>query len=91
MEGYHLNQFRKGDNFYAPAYQREHEMPVLFGPARNFNQEDYTLSDLLSEKGKSIEWEYDFGDSWMHDIRLSSVGEYKDGEPLVTFVKGERE
>lgn len=90
-EGYHLNQFRKGFNFYAPAYQREDEIPVLFGPARNYNQEDYTLSDLLSEKGKSIEWEYDFGDSWYHDIRLSSIGDYAEGEPLITFIKGERE
>lgn len=87
----HLNQFRKGDTYYAPAYQREHEMPVLFGPARNYNQEEYTLSDLLSEKGKSIEWEYDFGDSWYHDVKLSSVGDYKQGEPLVSFIKGERE
>lgn len=87
----HLNQFRKCDKYYAPAYQREHEMPVLFGLAQNFNQEDYTLSDLLAEKGKSIEWEYDFGDSWLHEVKLSSIGEYKEGEPLVSFVKGERE
>lgn len=87
----HLNQFRKYDKYYAPAYQREHEMPVLFGSARNFNQEDFALSDLLSEKGKSIEWEYDFGDSWLHEVKLSSIGEYKEGEALVSFVKGERE
>lgn len=86
----HLNQFRKGDNYYAPAYQRENELPVMFGRARNFNQEDYALSDILSEKGKGIEWEYDFGDSWCHDVHLSSVGEYKVSESLVSFVKGER-
>lgn len=90
-EGYHLNQFRRGNNYYAPAYQRKDEIPILFGRAENFNQEDYTLSDLLSEKGKSIEWEYDFGDSWYHDIRLSSIDEYKDGEPRISFIKGERE
>lgn len=90
-EGYHLNQFRKGDNYYAPIYQRKDEMPILFGRAENFNQEDYTLSDLLSEKGKSIEWEYDFGDSWYHDTRLSSIDEYTEGEPRITFIKGERE
>ena len=87
----HLNQFRKGDDFYAPAYQREHELPPVFGLSRNHNQEDYTLSDLITEKGKSIEWEYDFGDSWYHDIRLSSIGDYAEGEPLVTFIKCERE
>lgn len=88
--GGHLNQFRKGDDYYAPAYQRENEMPVFFGRARNYNQEDYRLSDILYEKGKTIEWEYDFGDSWCHDVRLSSIGEYTEGEPLVSFIKGER-
>ncbi|MDO4949712.1 MAG: plasmid pRiA4b ORF-3 family protein [Bacteroidales bacterium] len=88
--GDHLNQFRNGNDYYAPAYQRENEMPVFFGPARNHDQEDIKLSDILYDKGKTIEWEYDFGDSWRHDVRLSSIGEYAEGEPLVSFVKGER-
>lgn len=89
----HLNQFRKGNGYYAPAYQREGEDDFMmgFGSVRNFNQEEYTLSDLLTEKGKSIEWEYDFGDSWLHEVKLSSIGDYAEGEPLVTFVKGERQ
>lgn len=88
----HLNQFRKGDDYYAPAYQREGENDLMmgWGRARNHNQENYTISDILSEKGKTIEWEYDFGDSWCHDVRLSSIGDYKEDEPLITFVKGER-
>ena len=89
-EGSHLNQFRKGDDFYAPAYQRENEMPVFFGRARNHNQEEFALSDILYEKGKTIEWEYDFGDSWLHEVRLSSISEYAEGEAPITFVKGER-
>ena len=89
-EGSHLNQFRKGNDYYAPAYQREDEMPVLFGPARIYNQEDFALCDILSEKGKTMEWEYDFGDSWCHEVRLSSIADYKEDEPLVSFIKGER-
>lgn len=89
-EGSHLNQFRKGNDYYVPAYQRENEMPVSFGLARNHNQEDFALSDILYEKGKTIEWEYDFGDSWLHKVRLSSIGGYAEGEALISFVKGER-
>lgn len=89
-EGSHLNQFRKGDDYYAPAYQRDNEMPVFFGPARNHNQEDFALSNILCEKGKTLEWEYDFGDSWRHEVRLSSIGEYAEGEAPISFVKGER-
>jgi len=88
--GGHLNQFRKGNDYYAPAYQRDGEIPSLFGPARDFNQEEFSISDILSEKGKTIEWEYDFGDSWCHDVRLSSVDDYSEGEPPVSFIKGER-
>lgn len=88
--GYHMNQFRKGNSYYAPAYQREGELPSLYSELRNFNQEDFALSDILSEKGKTIEWEYDFGDSWCHDVRLSSIGDYKNPELRVSFIKGER-
>ena len=80
-DGGHLNQFRKGEDYYAPAYQRENEMPIFFGRSRNHNQEDFRLSDVLYGKGKTIEWEYDFGDCWCHDVRLSSIGEYTEGEP----------
>lgn len=89
----HLNQFRKGDNYYEPAYQRDGEDDFFtgWGRACHYDQEEYTISDVLSEKNKSIEWEYDFGDSWCHDVRLSSIGDYKENEPLVSFVKGERQ
>lgn len=87
-ENEHLNQFRKGDDYYAPFYQREYEMDPMFGPARNHNQEDYTIADLLKDKGKVICWEYDFGDSWEHDIRLSSVSEYAPDEPHTIVFKG---
>ena len=89
--GEHLNQFRKGDSYYAPAYQREEEMPPLYGRIENYNQEDFTLGEVLSEKGDTMVWEYDFGDSWEHDVRLSSVEEYAEGETReIVFVGGKR-
>ncbi|MCQ2345084.1 MAG: plasmid pRiA4b ORF-3 family protein [Paludibacteraceae bacterium] len=87
--GGHLNQFRKGDDYYAPSYQRTDDT-LFFDSSHEFNQEDYRISDILSDKGKSIEWEYDFGDSWCHEVRLSSIGDYASDEKLVSFVKGER-
>lgn len=45
----------------------------------------------MSEKGDTMVWEYDFGDSWEHDVRLSSVDEYADGEPReIVFIGGKR-
>jgi len=86
-EGYHLNQFRRGSDLFAPAHQRDGGMS--FGGVREHDQEEYSIGDILVDKGKTIEWEYDFGDSWLHDVRLSSVEEYAENEPLVSFVKGE--
>lgn len=85
--GDHLNQFRKGRSFYAPEYQREDELPPLSPEIQHLNQEDFALSEVLSEKGKNIEWEYDFGDSWIHEIHLSSISDYKEGEPRVPVLK----
>ena len=89
--GAHLNQFRKGDSHFAPAYQREGELPPLFGRIENYNQEDFALGEILCEKGDTMVWEYDFGDSWEHDVRLSSVEEYAEGEARkIEFVSGKR-
>lgn len=89
--GEHLNQFRKGDSYFAPAYQREGEMPPLFGRIKNYNQEDFALGDVLCEKGDTMVWEYDFGDSWEHEIKLSSVEEYAEDETRkIVFVSGKR-
>ncbi len=91
--GGHLNQFVKGNSCYMPYYQRESsgEADYEWG-CENLNQEDYTIADLLSVKGRSVVFEYDFGDGWEHEVRLSAVGEYADGEPReIVFVGGKRE
>ena len=91
--GGHLNAFHIKGHDYSPAYQREGEDSFFlpFDEDRNHNQEDFTLSEVLSEKGKAIELEYDFGDGWLHEVKLSSVADYEDGEPqIIRFIKGER-
>lgn len=84
----HLNHILQGqDTFYVPYYQHDPELD--WGDHRY--QEEYMLSDLLREKGKTVRWEYDFGDSWMHEIRLSSVEEYKKDEPhSIVYKSGKR-
>ena len=90
--GYHFNHFRVGmDSFYEPYYQRDGDMEFGFDRTRHFNQEEHKVAEVLNEKGKQIVFEYDFGDSWEHDIRLSSIGEYAPGEPHeIKFVGGKR-
>lgn len=90
--GGHLNQFSKENVCYLPYYQREPSGEADFDwNCENVNQEDYTIADLLSEKGRSVVFEYDFGDGWEHEVRLSSVGEYADGEAReIVFIGGKR-
>ena len=91
--GGHLNAFHIAGHDYAPAYQREDEAGFFlpFDEETNHNQEDFTLAEVLSTKGKSIELEYDFGDGWLHEVKLSSVADYEEGEPqIIRFIKGER-
>ena len=88
--GYHLNHIAVGDVFYEPYYQRDAGMEDM-GWTEHRNQEDYTIADILNEKGKTVRFEYDFGDSWEHDIRLSAIDEYKKGEPReIVFKSGKR-
>jgi len=49
-----------------------------------------TVDDMLTEKGKRVVFEYDFGDSWEHDLWYKGEREYNPGEkPSITFVKGQ--
>lgn len=86
-DGSHLNQFKKGQDIYQPAYQIDKDAMLFSDP---LEQEKYSLSDVLYEKGKSIVLEYDFGDSWVHEVKISSISDYEPSESPVKFIKGER-
>ena len=91
--GGHLNQFRKGlDTYYEPYYQRDGDMEDFSDVRiRHFNQEEFFIGQILEDQGRSITFDYDFGDGWEHEVRLSSVSEYADDEPRkIRFVNGKR-
>lgn len=82
-EGYHLNQFIKGKNdFYLLP---DEDGYVDYGK----DARKYTIGNLLKSVGSKIQWEYDFGDSWIHELKLvGKVAIDKDEEADVTLVKG---
>lgn len=88
--GYHLNQFCKGNDYYMPHYQRESSGEDDFTwTCNNYDQEEFTIADLLERKASTVSFEYDFGDSWEHDVRLSSIDEYGEDETrCINFVSG---
>lgn len=84
----HLYQFVIGNEFYG--HVTKDDFPSLFGGINEHDITQYTLSDVLQEKGKRIKFEYDFGDDWQHDLWIKGEREYTKGEkPSVTCVKGQ--
>lgn len=81
-DGFHLNQFIKGKKDY---YLMPDENGFVdFGE----NASEYTIGDLLTRIGSKIQWEYDFGDSWLHEIKLvEKVATDADTQSAVTLVK----
>ncbi len=82
-ENEHLHQFKKGNTIYQNSVctKREQEMFGFFSPQiTTLSSEDYPISAIFKEKGDRIEFEYDFGDSWYHDIWLKGISEYQPYE-----------
>lgn len=81
-EGYHLNQFIKDRNTC-------YLLPDEYGHVDyGYDARQYTIGDLLKRVGSKIQWEYDFGDSWRHELKLvEKVALDKEDEVKVTLVK----
>lgn len=77
-ENDHLHQFIKGKTYYLPPSEIAESNWIS-----TVNQIDYTnvaIGEVLTRKGSKIEYEYDFGDSWMHEIKLEEHRPYRKDE-----------
>jgi all-trans-retinol 13,14-reductase len=84
----HLYQFRFKSEYYC---SKEQIKDSLF-PSDDKDFAKVALSDLLTEKGVRMKLEYDYGDSWEHDVWVKGIREYDKGEkPSITFVNGHGE
>lgn len=87
-EGCHLNQFKADGKFYE---ETDEETDAFYKESgwKKLGQHEYSLKDLLNRKGKTIVWEYDFGDSWEHSITLESRRKKSASDDYeVTLLKG---
>ena len=67
----HLHQFHAQNRLYTP--KEDEESGNMSWLSNDIDAMSVTVADVLKEKGKSIKLEYDFGDSWMHQVRLSAI------------------
>jgi hypothetical protein len=77
----HLHVFTRGDETWAdPSQEVEDAMP----------ESRVKVGELLRRKGDTLGYEYDFGDSWTHRIRVADVLPAADPRTLPCCLAGAR-
>lgn len=88
-ENEHLHQFRRKDTIYKNrvCIKQDQEMFGFFNSRfTTLASDDYPISAIFKEKGDRILFEYDFGDSWEHDIWLKGIREYRSDEEISPYL-----
>lgn len=80
----HLHQFIK-DNTYYLLRMKDDE---FWDDIDNVDYRKMKVSDLLAFEKEKIIYEYDFGDSWYHDIVLEEILPFNKEQPLPLCIKG---
>ncbi|MBK6835580.1 MAG: plasmid pRiA4b ORF-3 family protein [Bacteroidetes bacterium] len=64
-ENYHAYSFSKNDSIYGN--------PILLDDETVINDKEIFLHELFEKRGTKINYEYDFGDGWIHSIALEDI------------------
>lgn len=78
----HLHSFMVRDEWYSPV----NEIVEMIGE----DEERMTVSEALPEKGSTISWMYDWGDSWNHTITVEDTGTMQPGVTYPILHGGKR-
>ena len=92
----HLYQFvGKNNVYYVNSRQMKAEADsfmAFFSRAHYQNSEETSLEMVLQPKGERLKFEYDFGDSWTHDLWVKGSRDYEpDEEPVIKLIKARGE
>ncbi|NOZ83772.1 MAG: plasmid pRiA4b ORF-3 family protein [Epsilonproteobacteria bacterium] len=79
----HLHQFIKNRTFYT-----ERMPDDSWNEMNNVDYKKIKISDLLKKEKEKIVYEYDFGDSWEHDIILEKILPLDDKMNYPVCLKG---
>jgi len=64
----HMHHFFAGETFYG-----QPDMGFAGMGSDELNEEDYSVADLAPTAKKKFMYEYDFGDSWAHELVVEKV------------------
>lgn len=79
---YHLFQFTAGDYCISD--------PSMIDYKDVLDSKEVTLKEIFTEEGEKISYEYDFGDGWMHSIRLEKILPIKLNTTYPVCIRGKR-
>ena len=78
-----MHQFIKNKVYYVVDPEPDMDMGFSFRNApKQEDESEHTIGELLSNARSKMQYEYDFGDSWIHEIRREKsnkeIGELKN-------------
>jgi len=80
--GYHLHQFIAYGNYYGePDPEYFDEM---------LDETKFTLQQIAPSPGDKFKYEYDFGDSWEHTVKVEKILDPQEGMTYPVCIKGKR-
>jgi len=68
----HLHAFRLEDDAYEAIYPDDWAQDFA-GPGQRHDEKKFRLCDLLHAPGDYLIYEYDFGDSWQHEVVVEKI------------------
>jgi hypothetical protein len=87
-EGYHMHAFHFGGGFKQVQYS-SHEMMMEAGPEMH-DEDSVLLSQVIRRQGQVFSYEYDFGDGWLHEVKVEKILPYDPGMALPVCLAGAR-
>lgn len=90
----HLYQFiGKNNTHYINSKEMKEQANSFMGfmsRVQYVNSEKTSLEMVLQPKGKRMKFEYDYGDSWTHDLWVKGARDYAPGEePVIKLLKAQ--
>lgn len=88
-EGYHLHAFDVAGMRYDPDPKAAAEL-LGYWQEKPQDEHDCTIEQLLRCGTGAFTYEYDFGDDWVHKIKIEKVLDPVPGQRYPTCIKGKR-
>ncbi|MBU6400493.1 MAG: plasmid pRiA4b ORF-3 family protein [Verrucomicrobia bacterium] len=86
--GYHMHAFRFGGGFNPTEYSTVGVGTECDSRVRDENQ--VLIGHLIRRRGQTFSYEYDFGDSWQHEVKVEKILPFDPGVALPVCLAGER-